>query len=319
MDKNLFRQFIDEMNVTLQQGQNDSNETLLNQLLALEHRFKVALMSVPQGRAMYRKFMDYIMNDCGNMLSARSYFRERQDVCTQKIFKAFHKNNPKMLHAFRINYEFVRWVTETYKGPKKKILISLEGDIVKVRAELCQNNLPLAINRAKMVWVKTYANHIDYMDLIQGSSEGLLTAIDKFVPPYRRVFLSTAIGRMNLNMTTECSSTLVQIPESEKRILYRASNAKNKENISDPQKVVEYIQQSFKGVTQDKLQEIEAAAYDTVHMDQTAASDGNAFIDPSKSAEENLEAKERSRGLYTGLKSLEVMETKVIKLKTGDI
>jgi RNA polymerase sigma factor (sigma-70 family) len=247
-----------------------------------------------------------------------------------------------MLHKFRINFLFAKWVLEkevteklndknelqkttvykNYKGPSKKRLEAIYKEIIETRSKLCENNLPLAINRAKIFWSKVPANHLEYMDLIQASSEGLITALDKFVPPYRTVFRSTAIGRMTLNMMTDYNDTLVKIPPKEKRILYRANNAKRKENITDQSKIVDYVNESFNGVTQSDLTKIEAAAAQVVDIYEKT---DNSYSLSEKlfNEDENTEINAQNRQLLTiikiGFSNLSVLEKKIILLKYGDL
>lgn len=326
-DRNLFRQFIGEMDSMLRENERDDGrdqKTLLNELFILESRFKKTMLSHESGRVVYKKFMTFILEEKGNILSARVYFRERQDTFTEKLFKAFHRKNSRMLHKFRINFLFVKWAMDHYKGPHKKILNAIMKQMLDVRHILCQNNLPLAINRAKIFWSHVPQSHMEYMDFIQAASEGLVSAIDKFVPPYKTVFRSTAIGRMTLNMLTDYNDTLVKIPPKEKRILYRANVAKRKKNLTDQSKVVDYVNESFEGVTGTQLSEIEAAASHVVDLNQKP-DDGEGYslveklADESENVEQNAMDNEQNRRMKSGLKKLEVIEKKVVYLKNGDV
>ncbi|NIP30507.1 MAG: hypothetical protein GTN59_08105, partial [Candidatus Dadabacteria bacterium] len=98
------------------------------------------------------------------------------------------------------------------------------------------------------------------MDFIQNANEGLMNAIDKFVPPYKTVFRSVAIGRMTLNMHTDHNATMVKFSPTEKRILYRANNAKVKAKLTDQGDILNYVKESFNSVTPEKLRDILSAA-----------------------------------------------------------
>jgi DNA-directed RNA polymerase specialized sigma subunit len=314
--------------------QRDGREqhTLLDQLFRLESRFKDLLLSHDSGKDTYQKFMKFILEDKGNILSARVYFRERQDTFSNQMFKAFHKSNSRMLHKFRINYTFMQWCLEQrvgsrsshYSGPHKKQLVDIFEAVMDVRRLLCENNLPLAINRAKIFWNHVAESHLEYMDLVQASSEGLLVAIDKFVPPYGTVFRSTAIGRMGLNMSTDYMDTIVKIPPKEKRILYRARLAKRKQNITENAQVVSFVNESFQGVTTEQLAAIQAAAGNVVDLyKKPEGGDGLPMIDKlsdgSQNAEERAIQQEVLSKLFQGMKVLKITERKVVRLKHGDL
>lgn len=344
-EKNLFRKFVADMDHLLQDNERKDyrdQKQMLDSLIQLELNFKNVLLSHKTGIETYNRFMNFIINEKGNILSARVFFRERQDTFSKKMFKAFHKKDSTLLHKFRINFLFAKWCLETelsekssknnstqkkiiyknYKGPLRKRLEKIYQEIIITRNKLCENNLPLAINRAKIFWSKVPPNHLDYMDLIQAASEGLITALDKFVPPYRTVFRSTAIGRMTLNMMTDYNDTLVKIPPKEKRILYRANNAKRKEKITEQSKIVDYVNESFSKVTESELSKIEAAAsqvMDIYEKTENSYSLSDKLSDKDKDIESNLEANQIITIIKIGFSNLSVIEKKIILLKYGDI
>jgi DNA-directed RNA polymerase specialized sigma subunit len=61
------------------------------------------------------------------------------------------------------------------------------------------------------------------MDLVQISCEGLMSAVDKFVLPYSKVFRSVAIGRIVGNFIENYSETLIHFYPQDKRKIYRAN------------------------------------------------------------------------------------------------
>lgn len=344
-DRNLFRQFVADMDSLLQANEREDSrdqKKMLDELIQLEANFKKVILSHKSGNDTYVKFMDFIMNEKGNILSARVYFRERQQTFSSKLFKAFHKKNASMLHKFRINFLFAKWCLEkgpvlkeekdgkkskvtgylNYKGPYKKRLEKMFSQIIETRNKLCENNLPLAINRAKIFWSKVPESHLEYMDLIQTATEGLITALDKFVPPYRTVFRSTAIGRMTLNMMTDYNDTIVKIPPKEKRILYRAKNAKRKENITDQSKIVDYVNESFNGVTESDLSEIEAAAAQVVDIyekTENSYSIAEKIFDENNNTETKCESLQIKFILKIGINDLSPIERKILLLKHGEL
>ena len=329
MSDQLFRQFITTMNeVIVENNQIDGRgqAKLLNSLFKLESEFRRVLLQTKHGKEMYLKFMSFITDDKKNLLSARPYFRERQNTLSKKVAKAFEDNHPEVLYKFRLNFLFAQWVvnnwgdSKTAQSLKQNLrLKGILGKISKVRNTLCENNLPLAINRSKIFWSKNTQSHIQYMDLIQSSAEGLLTAIDKFVPPYKTVFRTTAIGRMTLNMTTENSSTLIKVPPRDKRILYRANNARNKAHLSEDSQVVDYINQKFGSVTSSSLAEIENATLIMASIDEKP---DNAVsladkLSNNVSPETGLIEHESASCLFSQINKLTIFEQKIIYLKVG--
>ena len=324
-----FKKFVSEMDSAIKVNEEEIGRTtkqLMNDLFKVERSFKKLLLSTPEGEKSYEDFMEYILEheDKGNMLSARVYFRERQGTFSKKMYKAFHEKNSKKLYQFRINYQFCHLIMRFYKGPNKKSLLAHIEQMKSLRETVCENNLPLAINRAKMFWSKPQKSHVDYMDIIQASSEGLLEAIDKFAPPYKQVFVGTLIGRMTLNMSDTASQTLIKLPPQEKRILYRVNKAKRANpNISE-QELTEFVKQSFPSAsseliakiisagTQSKIANIDEKKDDQYSMAET-------LQDQSMGTEEKVEVSELYSKMLVGMSMLTLVEKKIILMKFGDI
>ena len=320
-DRDLFKKFIQEMNDIFKsddfaksiEGKNQKN--LLDDLFALERQFRATLQETPEGRNMYSEFMDFILNEKRNILSTRIYFRERQSAFSTKIAPAFHKKKFQMLFRFRINYNFAKWIVERYTGPRYKRLRFLYGKIIDLRKTLCEQNLPLAINRAKIFWSKSPSFHIEYMDLVQSSAEGLMSAIDKFVPPYRTVFRSVAISRMTLNMTEENSSITVKLSPREKRILYRVNKAKLNDKLNSSGEVLDYVKVSFGNVTQDVLSMIVSAASQAPNLEDVSSNVGE--LDDQEGIENVVSNQELMEKIRIALDSLSVFDRKILCLKYG--
>lgn len=317
----LFTIFCKEMDKVLEHDdrQYKDQSKMFNKMFKIERNIRTLLVSHPAGRDMYKLFMKHIKEDKPTILDARIYFRERQDTFTKKITKAFYSSAPSKLYRHRINFVFVRWVLANYKGGKKAELNKLFEELSEVRKTISEKNLPLAINRAKLFSFKVKGGSIDYMDLIQSASEGLLHAIDKFVPPYKYVFGTTAIGRMTGSMSNETTSTILKMSPTEKRILYRAKNAKVKEGLTDVNEVAEYVSQSFEGVTAEKIEELTVAAYGLKSLD--VKNEMGITLGASIPSEENqhndLELKAIIEKLVEFLPELSVLERKIISLKYG--
>lgn len=179
----------------------------LKTLIALEGKFRRTLIAHPWGPGAYRAFMDHILQERKNILAARPYFRERQAVFASQISRALKKRASRGLYQFKVNYGFVQFVMQHYKWPAGGKLAVLARQIHDLRMEIMELNLPLAISQARIFWSCTPKSHLSYMDLVQVHCMGLLTAIDKFVPPSEKLneeqeleaykkFRAVAIGRM---------------------------------------------------------------------------------------------------------------------------
>jgi DNA-directed RNA polymerase specialized sigma subunit len=203
----------------------------VERLVSLERKFRRTLVKHYWGPAVYRDFIKMITEERGNILAARPFFRERQDVFTAKISKALRDKKEKRLYPFAINYQFVKFVMDsrkwrqTRKGGK---IVKLADQISALRTELIEMNMPLAISRARIFWSRTPKSHLSYMDLVQISCEGLMSAVDKFCLPYSKVFRSVAIGRIVGNFIESYSETLVHFYPQDKRKIYRANKGISK-------------------------------------------------------------------------------------------
>lgn len=210
--------------VTLVERQKQQIETLV----ALEKEFRKVLINHCWGPGVYRAFIYKIIHDERNILAARPYFRERQDVFTEKIAKALKKEREKSLYKFHFNYRFVQFAVKQRKWPKRSKIMKLAEQIRQLRSEIVEMNMPLAISRARIFWSRTPKAHLTYMDLIQISCEGLMSAVDKFCLPYSKVFRSVAIGRMVGNFIENYSETLIHFYPQDKRKIYRANKVMHK-------------------------------------------------------------------------------------------
>lgn len=298
-----------------------NQKKLLEALFDLEIKFRDTMLSTPEGIEVYKKFIDYIINDKGNILSARIYFRERQDTFSSQISSTFSTNKPNQLTKYNINYPFAKWAFDKYVGPKKDQLKAIVDDISQVRKVLCENNLPLAINRAKIFWSKVPTSSLEYMDIIQNAAEGLINAIDKFVPPYKSVFKSVAIGRMTLNILTDHNATLVKFSPRDRRILYRANNARTKARLTNMVDILDYVNQSFPGVTLERLESILNSASGAVRTvingddesEQESVMNSIASDDPN--AEGYLISSDFTTKIAIFLNELPMLECKIVKLR----
>jgi DNA-directed RNA polymerase sigma subunit (sigma70/sigma32) len=121
-------------------------------------------------------------------------------------------------------------------------------------------------------------------------------------------------------MTTDYSATMVKMSPKDKRILYRTNKAKRSGRELTNDQVADYVNESFKGVSQEEIARIESAATNVASLH--AAPEGGLPLDQTLASEQSVEddvsnAQLRSK-LANELKELTILEIKVLKLKNGD-
>lgn len=237
----------------------------LEKLFELEEHLKLTLLEHPEGEAAINDFFDYILIERRNILDARPYFRERQTDFTDFLSPALKSRDAGALIAHihherikkckcdlnevpkdydgckcpdvltgrhwivshRFNYRFYHYINSKRNlGPEFRDLFRA---LEHMRQDLCVTNTPLSISRAKIFHSRTAKSHLSYMDLIQISSEGLISAIDKMVPfgdrALGRLLCSVGIGRMTGNMISSISETMLHFYPKDRRLLYRSYKA----------------------------------------------------------------------------------------------
>lgn len=198
----------------------------VEKIVRLETEFRRTLIAHPWGVHVYKAFIRYIRDEERNTLVARPFFRERQTVFTSQISDVLQKRAEKGLYKFHFNYRFVLFTMDCYDWEGNRSgarIVRLAKEIRQIRTELIEMNMPLAISRARIFWSRTPKAQLSFMDLVQICSEGLMSAVDKFVLPYSTAFRAVAIGRMLGNSIEQYSETLVHFFPVDKRKIYRAN------------------------------------------------------------------------------------------------
>jgi RNA polymerase sigma factor (sigma-70 family) len=229
-DDSHFRYFAGSLEQAIERcGETDDEDFLARQkrqvdtLIALEKEFKETLISSAQGERIYNAFIKHICDDRRNILDARPFFRERQGTFTQHISKALRRRSARALYRFRFNFRFVQFVVNQRAWKPRSMITRLAAQIRAIREELITMNMPLAISRARIFYGRTPKAHLSYMDFIQIACEGLMSGIDKFVPPFSKAFRAVAIGRMTGNFIEQYSETSIHFYPVDKRKIYRAN------------------------------------------------------------------------------------------------
>lgn len=210
--------------------------------------------------------------------------------------------------------------------PKNGKLNKLHDKIVDLRSKMVECNLPMAINRAKRFWSKTNASHLSYMDLVQIANEGLIIAIDKYVPPFSSVFRSVIIGRISCNTIQNYSETLLHFYPSDRKTLYLANKAR-------------MHSQSIEEITQDvnaqdgktersasQVQEIMNAS-STVSIESLAVPGEEGHVNPVDlyaapaylRPDNQVEELDTMHKLFANIDKLPLLEKKVLLMKFGQL
>jgi hypothetical protein len=254
VDDDNFRQFAGDLYKVIDgYGQQEpGDEALLRKqsaqfrsLVAMEKEFRETLIRSRAGAQVYRAFMLMICDKKegkGNILTSRPYFRERQQVCIGPISQALKKKHIQSLYQFHFNYNFIAFALNLRKWPPHGRLNLLAIQIKRLRREIVELNMPLAISQARIFCEKapkkTQDTRFTFMDFVQVAADGLLSAVDKFVvppdaelnPKAIQVWRAVAIGRMKGNFIEMFSETSIHFFPQYRRVLYRANKHLHKFN-----------------------------------------------------------------------------------------
>lgn len=212
-----FEEYVEAKKVSAKEAQREQVE----KLLGLERDFQEALRVHSKGVWAYQKFVTYITEEKGNILHARPYFRERQPFFTKKISPALKAKDAKALMAFRANFRLIQFLFEQRRWTAR--IRNIYKRLCDIRNEICVTNTPLAMSRARIFYAKTPKSHLTYMDLAQIAAEGLLSAIDKYVPSKTEPFnglANIAINRITGNCIESYSQTMLHFYPPDKKKLY---------------------------------------------------------------------------------------------------
>lgn len=217
----------------------------VERLVSLERKFRNDICKYSKSNDVYAAFIDYIRNDLGNILSAQSYFREMSKVFNKHISPAIKEKDTQELMKYDINYQLIKFIVDNWEGDLPARASKFYDDIIETRRILIENNLPLAINRAKIFYKKTPRSHLSLLDLIDICVYGLAVGVDKYADDYSTVWRSVSIGRMVGFMIEEYSKSFIRLYPSDKKILYRANALKHRMNIESIEDLVEAVNESF--------------------------------------------------------------------------
>jgi len=341
-DSNHFKQFATVLEAVISGWDTDEDhytrqKRQVETLCKLEREFRNTLIRDWRGPTVYKAFVKYVRDERRNILSARPFFRERQDVFKSKIAPALRDRADKALYKFDINYSFISWVLRTRHFAPRSRVMRLAKAVGMARKELIEMNMPLAISRAR-VFARHRQQHLEYMDLVQTAAEGLIAAIDKFVLPYQKSFGAVMFGRITGDLVEANSETLVHFFPSDKRKIYTAnklvqkgktfeeiSEHINTESKRDSDGVIDASKPNI--TTPDEVQQLHIAAYtisgdspgfESTDNDSSGIDDSPIHrfeADESWRPDVRFENAQLTSALANELKTLSLFERKLLTLK----
>jgi DNA-directed RNA polymerase specialized sigma subunit len=310
-----------------------SQKEHFEELVAAEKLFHQTMLNYRISNEMYKKFISLIRVTNKNILSARPFFREASDMFSKNITPALKANNPEALRSFAINYHFVQFCKDSWIGLWPKKLEVIYQQVKAARTVLIENNMPLAVNRAKIFYRKTPKGHLSFIDMIEVSAMGLAAGIDKYTGPFKKNFIGVCIGRIVGNLIDAYSETVVHFYPSERRVLYRANSIKGRQGITDVAELTKAVNNSFKTdlaegrtapkeVTVSELSNLLSAA-SPVSADSNVGEEGYGVYDftPDETAnsESMFDKKQEVEQMIYFARNLPVLNRKILRLKGIDI
>jgi DNA-directed RNA polymerase specialized sigma subunit len=303
------------------------------ELVAAECLFRETILSYRISTEIYKRFIQLIRITNNNILSARPYFRESSDTFSSKITPALKTKDPEILKQFGINFHFVKFCKDYWIGLWPKKVEALYRRVERARTILIENNMPLAVNRAKIFYRKTPKGHLSFLDLIEVSSLGLCAGIDKYTGEFKKNFIGVCIGRIVGNLIDAYSETVMHFYPSDRRVLYRANSLRGRQGITDITELTKAVNDSFaadllegktapKPVTVTELAYLMAAA-SLVSADSNDGEEGFGVYsytpDGAENAEDVLGKKQQLSQMAQFARKLPLINQKILRLKGIEI
>ena len=306
-----------------------SQKEQVEELVSAEQDFHALVLSYRISTEIYKRFIQLIRITNNNILSARPYFRESSITFSAKITPALKEKDPEALKAFNINYHFVKFCKDHWIGLWPKKIELLYQRVKRARTILIENNMPLAVNRAKIFHRSTPKGHLSFMDLVEVSSMGLAAGIDKYTGSYKKNYMGVAIGRIVGNLIDAYSETVMHFYPSDRRILYRANSIRGRQGITDIEELTNAVNESFvkdlaegrtapKQVTASDLWYLMSAA-SLISSDSNDGEEGFGVYsytpDKAENAEEVLSKKQQTEQIADISRNLPLINQKILRLK----
>lgn len=300
----------------------------VERMMELEEIFRKTINSYKQSDKIYYKFLIYIKIEKGNILMARPFFRENSKTFGKNISPAFKDDDIQKIKEFHINYKFILFTIENWKGNVPTKAAEAWEEHQKIRKQIIENSMPMAINEALKFYKAVPKNHTTLMDIINASVSGLCIGVDKWVGPFRTVFRSVCLSRMKSNIMDVYNQTFLHYYPSDKKIIYKSNLLKVREKINDQNKLLNAIN-SYLEENNDKRTLENHELQDLLNgsslesIEASATEEGfsiyDTYIDENNDIEKNTERLDILKRVLVGCKDLSIIERKVIKLKGVDL
>lgn len=305
-------------------GLNEHQRSQVEGLVAAEKDFMKAVARHSLGEAIYRDFIKFIREERRNILAARPYFRERDDSFKEFISPALQISDWRRLQDFSVNAVFIQLMLERFAARLKpgSPIKKTAAKVFVIRSAIIEQNLPLAINRARIFRSKTPSSpHMDFMDFVQVSVEGLISAVDKFVLPYRPQFRAVIIGRSTGNLISNYSEPMLHFFPGDRRKLYQANKARGR--YSELDSITEAVNTQLPVELQTTKEEIQMLLNASSHLslDQTVntGADESTYLDFTTDTgarpDEIVERADLGNKLLRYISELSLFERKALVLK----
>ncbi len=324
----------------------------VEELLDAEQKFRENILKYSQSNQVYKKFLQKVCIQNKNILSARPYFRETATTFSSRITPAIKagsaKENDKMdpevraltklqikeainvLKTFNINYQFIQFIHNNWLGKFPERGEELYQRVKRSREILIENNMPLAVNRAKLFYRKTPRSHLTLMDMIGICGMGLAAGVDKWCGPYSPVFRSVCIGRMVGNLIDSYSETMLHFYPSDKRVLYKANSIRGRKGIDEVKELAHAVNNAFiedektgKSIPKNQVSTGELSdlmnAASIVSADSTVDEEGYGVYSYTQDPDADIEGKyienETTTQMLMLASNLPLLHRKILRLK----
>lgn len=309
----------------------------VEELWLSERLFRDEILKYKYSTQCYKKFIQKIRHIDRNILYAKVYFRESSETFSAKITPYLKSEDPEGLKKFKINFNLIQFIRLSWRGPLGAKAEKLFRRVEQARRILIENNLPLAINSAKIFYRSVPKSNNTLLDMINVSAQGLASAVDKYIGDkngeYSRVFCSVILGRVSGNLIKLNSETSLHFYPSDRKILYKANSIRGRQGIKEVNELAAAINAAFAAdakeglvvpkeqVTAAQLQELLSAAT-LISVELTTKDEDdenyNAYDftpDDKSTAEENMIASETNERIGKLISELPPLYRKVLRLK----
>ncbi len=311
---------------TINKDRNVQQKYQMELLAETETVFKKLIIRSKHSDTVFRGWIRYLTDERRNIMSARPFFRERNETFKTQIAGALATHEPANIYKFQFNGFWVRWVMRRYGNlfPADSQVQKAAAKIMGLRNEIAEQNLPLVFSQAKIFRNKTAkAPTLEFMDMIQVAVEGLMSAIDKYAMPWTPVFRGVIVGRARGNLIAEYSEPFLHFFPLDRQKIYRANRAKRR-NLNLDQ-IVEAVNVDLAEHKKTNHEEIQILMNASSHssLDQTVRRTNDkseTYIeivgaDENCSPETQAETQQLNACLGAALSNLSIVEKKALALK----